>query len=102
MKHDEAKELIKGVTGFVIIIMVVVFILTGCSTVPVTAKFPDKPIRVEACPAKLDTVPDNVKLSGLTGTVAKNYSAYHECAVKVDTWNEWYEIQKRIFEGVSK
>ena len=74
--------------------------LVGCSTVvPVTAKFPEAPKSVEACP-QLQTVPDNVKLSELTNTVTTNYNTYYECAVKVDKWKEWYEIQKRIFESV--
>jgi hypothetical protein len=81
--------------------LLVVLLLAGCTTVPVTAKFPAKPSNVEACP-QLVTVQDDVKLSELTSTVAKNYGTYHECTVKVDTWNEWYETQKKIFEGVSK
>jgi hypothetical protein len=82
--------------------LLLALLLTGCATnVPVTAKFPDKPKATEAC-QPLTTVDADVKLSELTSTVTKNYSAYYECAVKVDTWNEWYEIQKRIFEGVSK
>lgn len=82
--------------------LVLALLLSGCATnVPVTAKFPDAPKNLTACP-QLDTVSDDVKLSGLTNTVTKNYSTYYECAVKVDTWNEWYQIQKRIFEGVSK
>lgn len=89
-----------SLTAIVLLIMLVW--LVGCSTVvPVTAKFPDKPKNVESCP-QLDTVPEDVKLSGLTTTVIKNYSTYYECAVKVDKWNEWYEIQKRIFESVGK
>lgn len=99
MSHQ--KDLVKSISGFVLVIMLVVFVLVGCTTVPVTAKFPDKPKNTEACP-QLDTVNDGVKLSELTNTVAKNYGTYYECAVKNDTWNEWYEIQKRIFEGVSK
>jgi hypothetical protein len=102
MSHEKNKELIKGVFTFVVIILLVVFVITGCSTtVPVTAKFPDKPQNVEMCPP-LETVTDTVKLSELTNSVAKNYSMHYECAVKVDTWNEWYNTQKRIFEGISK
>ena len=82
--------------------LLIALLLSGCSTVvPVTAKFPDKPKNVELCP-QLETVSDDVKLSGLTSTVTKNYSTYYECAVKNDAWNEWYEIQKRIVEGVAK
>jgi hypothetical protein len=82
--------------------LLIALLLSGCSTVvPVTAKFPGKPSNVEACP-QLDTVSNDVKLSELTSTVTKNYNSYYECAVKVDTWNEWYEKQKHIFEGVGK
>ena len=84
------------------ILSLTLMVLAGCSTVvPVTAKFPGPPNATVACP-KLDTVPADGKLSGLTDTVTRNYSTYYECAVKVDQWNEWYEVQKRIFEGVSK
>jgi hypothetical protein len=81
--------------------MFLLSMLSGCSTVvPVAAKFPDAPrLGLGTCP-QLQTVPDDVKLSGLTTTVTTNYSTYYECAVKADQWNEWYEIQKRIFEGV--
>lgn len=81
--------------------LLIALLLSGCSTVvPVTAKFPDAPkLGLGACP-QLQTVKDDVKLSELTNIVTMNYSTYYECAVKADTWQEWYEIQKRIFEGV--
>jgi hypothetical protein len=82
--------------------LLIALLLSGCSTVvPVTAKFPEKPKASEAC-VKLETVSSEVKLSELTSTIAKNYSTYYECAVKVDTWNEWYDKQKQVFESVSK
>lgn len=81
--------------------MAALLMLAGCSTViPVVAKFPAAPVLgTGACP-QLQTVADNAKLSELTATVTANYSTYYECAVKSDQWNEWYEIQKRIFEDV--
>ncbi len=84
-----------------IIVMFVLAMCSGCSTVvPVTAKFPEPPrLGLGPCP-QLQTVPDGVKLSELTNTVIVNYGTYYECAVRVDQWNEWYNIQKRIFEGV--
>lgn len=84
-----------------IIVMFVLAMCSGCSTVvPVTAKFPEPPrLGLGTCP-QLQTVPDGVKLSELTNTVIVNYGTYYECAVRVDQWNEWYNIQKRIFEGV--
>lgn len=80
--------------------LLAVLLLSGCTTVPVTAKFPAAPkMGLGAC-TQLETVKDDVKLSELTSTVTKNYGTYYECAVKADAWQEWYEIQKRIFEGV--
>lgn len=75
--------------------------LVGCSTtVPVTAKFPETPKHVmQKCP-QLQSLNDEAKLSDVAKTVTINYTEYYSCAVKVDAWIEWYEIQKRIFEGI--
>jgi hypothetical protein len=100
MRSQQDQGIVSSVIIFAIVIMLVLAI-TGCSTVvPVTAKFPEPPrLGLGRCP-QLQTVPDDVKLSGLTSTVTANYSTYYECAVKADQWQEWYEVQKRIFESV--
>ena len=79
-----------------------VFALSGCSTaVPVTAKFPEPPGKLATQPCvDLKKLPDEVKLSDVSKTITTNYTSYYECAVKVDAWREWYEIQRRIFENV--
>jgi len=78
-----------------------VLFLTGCSTtVPVKAKFPEVPERLLVkCPA-LEKLENEAKLSDITKTVTKNYNTYYECAVKHDTFVEWYQKQKQIFESV--
>ena len=90
------------VSSLIVTIIFIMFVLalSGCSTVvPVTAKFPEPPrLGLGTCP-QLQTVTEGVKLSELTSTVTMNYSTYYECAVKSDQWNQWYEIQRRIFEG---
>lgn len=75
--------------------------LVGCSTtVPVTAKFPETPKNImQMCP-QLQSLKEEAKLSDVAKTVTVNYTEYYSCAVKVDAWIEWYEIQKRIFEGI--
>ena len=84
-----------------IVLMFILAMCSGCSTVvPVVAKFPDAPRLGQGTCPQLKTVAEGVKLSELTSTVTINYSTYYECAVKVDQWTEWYEIQRRIFEGV--
>jgi hypothetical protein len=81
-----------------------VALLTGCATsVPVTAKFPDPPgkLSTERCP-NLKKLAEKPVLSDIARTVTENYTTYYECAIKADAWQEWYEIQKRIFEGTAK
>jgi len=78
-----------------------VLILTGCSTtVPVTAKFPDVPERLLVKCPQLEKLENEAKLSDISKTVTNNYTTYYECAVKHDAFVEWYQVQKRIFEGV--
>ena len=84
------------------VVLLIAVLLTGCSTVvPVTAKFPEAPgkLATQRCP-DLQKLKDDAKLSDVIRTVTINYSTYYECAVKADAWQEWYEIQRRIFEGV--
>lgn len=83
--------------------ILIALMLTGCATgVPISPKFPEAPkLGQGSCP-QLKTVKEDTKLSELTSTVTKNYNTYYECAVKVDTWQEWYEVQKHIFENAVK
>ena len=102
---DENKQ--RPVSTMLVIGIIAVFVLamcSGCSTpVPVTAKFPEPPGRgaTTACPA-LQKLNNDAKLSDVANTVTVNYSTYYECAVKTDAWQEWYNIQKIIFEKAGK
>jgi hypothetical protein len=76
--------------------------ITGCTTVPVTAKFPDAPIMIlEKCPQLKKIDGENVSIVDFTKTVTLNYTTYYECAVKNDAWIEWYQTQKKIFEEIN-
>ena len=88
----------------VIASLAVLVALAGCSTtVPVTARFPDPPglNALERCP-NLEKLKDAPVLSDVARTITINYGTYYECAVKADAWQQWYQIQKRIFDGVVK
>lgn len=101
MKNQQDQQIVSSLLIFVIVVMLV-FAITGCSTaVPVTAKFPEPPGKgaMTVCP-DLQKLKDNAKLSDVATTVTINYGTYYECAVKTDAWQEWYQIQRRIFEGV--
>ena len=85
-----------------IIALLFVTMLGGCSTtVPVVAKFPEPPgkLATEKCP-QLNKLGDDAKLSDVAKTVTENYTTYYSCAIKLDAWIEWYEVQKTIFESV--
>ena len=76
------------------------FVLTGCLTTPVKRNFPEVPTELmQACP-DLKLVEQTEKLSDVLNVVTENYSQYHECRIKVDTWIEWYKTQKQIFDSV--
>ena len=77
-------------------------LLTGCSTtVPVVAKFPNAPKSLtEKCPPLNKIESDSVSIVDLHKTVVENYTLYHECALKVEQWNDWHVKQKKIFESV--
>jgi len=78
-------------------------LMSGCSTVvPVTVKFPDAPDRIKIRCPQLKTLNEEAKLSDVAKTITENYTTYYECAVRNDTWIEWYETQKIIFEKLNK
>jgi hypothetical protein len=78
-------------------------LMSGCSTVvPVTVKFPDAPDRIKIKCPQLKTLNEEAKLSDIAKTVTENYTTYYECAVRNDSWIEWYETQKIIFEKLNK
>ena len=84
--------------------LLIALLLSGCSTVvPVVAKFPEPPAKgaMTACP-NLQKLTDGARLSDVANTVTVNYSTYYECAVKADAWQEWYNIQRIIFERAGK
>ena len=77
-------------------------LLGGCSTVvPVTVKFPEVPAELLVDCEQLEKVPaDTKQLSVTSETVVRNYGRYHKCRAKVNSWNEWYNTQKKIYESV--
>ena len=91
MKNQRDQQVVSSLIMFAVVIMIILAV-SGCTTaVPVTAK----------CPA-LQKLNNDAKLSDVANTVTVNYSTYYECAVKTDAWQEWYNIQKIIFEKAGK
>ena len=83
------------------LVCVLLILISGCSTVvPVTAKFPEVPTKLQVKCPQLEKLKDESKLSEVSKTITMNYSTYYECAVKIDSWIEWYQVNKIIFEGI--
>lgn len=83
----------------IIFILAPILLLSGCLTTgtPVRHKFPEVPAELlKSCP-DLQQVQETDKLSDVLKVVNENYSKYHECRIAVDTWIEWYKIQKEIY-----
>jgi len=105
--RDSDSQPVMTFVVFVVLMLLIMSIITGCSTtVPVAAKFPNPPDKMggaamTACP-QLKQLEADPKLSDVSKTITVNYGTYYECAIKLDTWIEWYAIQKKIFEKVGQ
>ena len=84
-------------------ILAILLALTGCSTpVPLVAKFPKAPqALLEPC-EQLQPLAEDAKLSDVTKVVVSNYTTYYDCSLRHESLVEWYTVQKKIFEKVSK
>jgi hypothetical protein len=86
-----------------LLVLLPVFFLSGCvldSPAVVKMNWPDVPQELlVACP-DLETVKDDAQLSDVLDVVTDNYTKYQECQVKVDSWINWYNSQKKINESV--
>jgi len=78
--------------------LVLLLLLAGCTTVPVTAKFPEAPSILQTQCPPLKQASDTAKLSDLTKTVVENYTEYYNCSALVEGWQDWYSKQKKLFE----
>lgn len=104
MNKQEHEGTLVRLTVLIVFLVIILACCSGCTTVvPVTAKFPNAPSKsaLQACP-DLKKLNESTVLSNIAETVADNYGTYYECSVKNDTWIEWYNTQKRIFENAAK
>lgn len=88
-----------------ILFLTIVLMLSGCKddAVPISINFPKVPADLlEACPDLKQIDTKTTKLSEVIGVVSENYSQYHACRLQVDNWIEWYNTQKKIFDGIKK
>ena len=101
MKDIEKQQKISTILFVIVTAIFFIAMFSGCSTtVPVTAKFPNVPEQLLVKCPQLEKLGNEVKLSDISKTVTTNYTTYYECAVKHDSFIEWYNVQKNIFESI--
>ena len=84
-----------------LLIAVVALSLSACVSVPVERKFPKAPDELMVSCLDLQTIPaGTTQLSVVVEAVTTNYGQYQLCQSKNDTWINWYNEQKKIFESV--
>lgn len=102
MRSYKDQQRLSSLIVLSIAVMITLAMCSGCTTaVPVIAKFPNVPPELlEKCP-RLKTIDgETTTFSNLTETVNANYAQYYICANKSDSWVEWYNTQKKIYESV--
>lgn len=81
--------------------LLIALLLSACVATPVARHFPEQPETTKENCADLQLVPEGTdKVSAVLSTVLTNYGQYHECKIKAETWQEWYNKQKEIFDSV--
>jgi len=83
------------------LMVIALLALAGCTTVPVTAKFPTVPDSLKD-PAPILKTLDMPKpeLSDLITNANDNYAEYYRLRDRYNGWINWYNTQKQIFESV--
>jgi hypothetical protein len=83
------------------LIIIACMVMSGCTTVPVTAKFPTAPDTLTAPVATLKTLDTpRPELSDLITNANDNYAEYYRLRDRYNGWINWYNTQKQIFESV--
>lgn len=77
-------------------------ILPGCSTtVPLKMPFPEVPANLLEPASNLQALPEDKKtLSDLIDNANENFGTYYQLKAKYEAWQEWYNSQKTIYDGV--
>jgi len=84
-----------------LLIAILAVSLSACVSVPVERKFPKAPEELMAACPDLQTIPTGTtQLSVVVESVTSNYGQYQLCQTKTDTWIDWYNEQKKIFDSV--
>jgi hypothetical protein len=84
------------------ILLALTLFLAGCTTVvPVVQTWPEAPGLQSMQPCgELKQLQPNPQLSDVARTITHNYTQYYECVVKLEAWQEWYQLQQIIHKNI--
>ena len=101
MKND--MSLGKFLIAFVLVVVVMLLVLTGCATQPVPVKrnFPEAPIELMQPAPELKPLPaDTRELSVLLDNANENYTSYRVLREWYEAWQQWYREQRTNWDTV--
>ena len=97
----QPKPILGQMQNRLIVSAVCLILLSACTTVPVSIKFPEVPQELqEPCPVLKQVSPQDHSLSNLLTVVTDNYAVYYDCKNRADGWQQWYDQQKKIYEAI--
>ena len=92
--------------AIVVVIIAMMFILSGCSSnriMPVTMDFPQAPEPLMTEPVKLEPLPEDKKeLSDLLENSTVNYGKHRELQLKYLQWQRWYDTNRRLHKETTE
>jgi hypothetical protein len=82
-------------------VLALVCFLSACSTaIPIKQEFPVAPqLLLERCPDLLTIDDGKNSIRDMLKVVIQNYATYYQCAEKTHGWQDWYNAQKKIYNG---
>jgi len=83
--------------------VLLIALLSACTTVPVSIRFPEAPQELfKPCPTLAQADPADPRLSNLLTVVVENYATYYDCKSVANGWQQWYQDQQRVFNEAMK
>ena len=82
-----------------ILIIFSVMFLFGCTNLTVKQKFPSVVETLMEPPPQLQETPKGASATEVFDVVIMNYGMYYEIANKLKGWQDWYELQKEIYNS---
>lgn len=87
------------------LILIGLLVLSGCASnnAPVHMAWPDVPTDLTTPSEDLIPLPeDQQTLTDLIENVNSNFAKYYVLKYKYDAWQQWYNTQKTIHDGLTK